>query len=95
MIVLALGRIGQRFFDELAQCLTTEDITSATAHITLSGEWFELATEEDGFFWRVWEEHITEVLHHDISVVVGFQEPIVLVQVLVVEVLERCLNMKS
>lgn len=55
-------------------------------------ERFELAPKINGLSWLVREQHETQIFNNYISIVIGFQEPIVFIQVILVKIFKSCLR---
>ncbi len=82
------ARVLQAFRDEAPDGLATQDVSGAAAHVALLDVGLELASEVNGVAGVVGLQHVAEVLHDDVGVVVGFHEPVGVVHVVLVDVLE-------
>ena len=66
-------------FHKPVKGLPGKDITSSTAHVTLTDIRLEFAAKVYGLTWFVWLQHVSKVLHHYKGVIIGFHKPICLV----------------
>ena len=77
--LLAFLWIWDCFSNKSLHSFSTQDITRSSTHITLFSKGLKFASEIKRVVWRVGEQHESQVLHDDVSVIIGFQEPIIIV----------------
>lgn len=93
VIRLAQLGIGQRLDHKATHCLPAEDIPGTAGHIALLHVRLELAAEVDRGLGIVRIQHVAHVLHYRVGVVVGLQEPVGVVDMVLVDVLVRLLRL--
>lgn len=82
------AHLGSESFHEAPESLFAQNIACAAAHVTLLGVGFESPAVIDRLIGRVVRKKPAEVVHDDIRVVVCFEEPVGLVDVMLVGVVE-------
>ncbi len=89
-LVLAALRVagGDALLHESLQRLSTEHVSGAAAHVALFDVRLKLAAKVNGRGGVVRGEKVAEVLQHHIGVIVRLHEPVGVLQVLVVGVVE-------
>ena len=83
-----MNAVTQRHRHEASQCLLAEHVSGASAHVPLGDVRLEATPEINGGDGGVGFEQVTHVLDDDIRVVVRLEEPIGVVEVVIVDVLE-------
>lgn len=73
---------------EPPQSFLTEDITSSSAHVALCDEWREPTSKIQRLFCVVLGQTIAQILKDNKRIIVSFEEPISMVQMVHVDVLE-------
>lgn len=82
------AHLGFESFHEAPESLFAQNVACAAAHVALLGVGFEPPAVIDGLVGRVVREKPPEVVHDDIRVVICFEEPVSLVDVMLVGVVE-------
>ena len=74
------------FADESSNGFLRENVASPAAHIPLLDVGLELAPEVDWLRVVVWLKHVAQVLHHGVRVVVCLEEPVRIIQVVLIQI---------
>ena len=74
------------FADESSDSFLRKNVASPTAHIPLFDVGLKLAPEVDWLRVVVWLEHVAQVLHHGVRVVVCLEEPVRVIQVVLIQI---------
>lgn len=80
--------LSPKTFDKSLQGLLAEHVARASTHVALFGVRLEALPEIDGLFGGVVGQNPTQVVHHHKGVVISFQEPVRVVHMVFVHVVE-------
>lgn len=80
------------YFPESPQCFLAQDVAPAATGVALTREGFEAVTEEHGLLAVFRWQQETQILHNDVGVVVCFQKPLGVMEVVLVDVRKRLEN---
>lgn len=81
--------IGQGLDHKATHCLPAENVAGTAGHVALFHVRLELAAKVHRSLWVVRVQHVAQVLHYRVRVIVGLEEPVGIVDMVLVDILVR------